>query len=373
MRRHSYQKTAREIGSNFELPFRSLLNALARCHHEDSTRRILLSSGRDSLYWILKSLNIKPNDIALLPSYLCVEVLKPFQDLEVPVKFYSIDHSMHVDMDDLTSKLTSDVKILLFINYWGFPLHLPSSHLKNIPLNTIVVEDNTHSILSSCIQEKISSQIRFASYRKMLPVIDGAEVTWDQELDAHLIPSQLNPSMLHHMSIWIRIIASVLKSAWLRSPKLYPKTTFRGLFYLSEHLTSRYQKPVGMSHISKRIYKSLNVSEIISARRDNFETLLRELNGVDKVRPLYNHLPSNVCPMGFPILVEARDCLIQHLIRKRIYTPVHWSIPPEISKQNFRESWEISDSILTLPIDHRYSYHDMFRMASEIKKFFKDG
>lgn len=373
MGRHSYLKTVREIGSNFELPFKSLLNALARNQHEDGTRRILLSSGRDSLYWILKSLNIKPRDIALLPSYLCVEVLKPFQDLNVTVKFYSIDHSMNVDMDDLIGKLTSDVKILLFINYWGFPLNLPSLHQKHIPTNTIVVEDNTHSILSSYIEEQTGRQIRFASYRKMLPVIDGAEVTWDQDLDTHLIPTPLKPSLLHHMSIWIRIIASVLKSIWLRSPKLYPKTTFRGLFYLSEHLTSRYSKPVGMSHISKRIYKSLNFPEIISTRRTNFETLLRELDGIDKVKPVYNHLPSNVCPMGFPILVETRDRLVQHLIQERIYTPVHWAIPTEISKQNFHESWAVSDAILTLPIDQRYSHHDMSRMASEIKNFFKDG
>lgn len=345
---------------------------MIRAREATNDHKLLLASGRDALYWILKALNINKGDIVLLPSYLCSEVLQPFEDLNLNVRFYSINNNFEIDESDLASKLTSEVRILLLINYWGFPLNPTKLYQAIKNTKAIVLEDNTHSLLSSSTYNETRGRIRFASYRKLLPVIDGAEVSWDQDINELLTPIQLKTSILHKTSICTRIMATILKRIWLASHGLYPKIMFRSLFQLSEKLVSTYYKPAPMSLISQQIYNSLNLEEIISIRRSNFEHLNEELAMIDGIHPLFRELPVGVCPMGFPILVNNRDGLIRHLIRNHIYPPIHWNIPTAIDKKRFSQSWQISKNILTLPTDQRYCHADMTRMASEIKRFFRE-
>tara|TARA_B100000029_G_C17591700_1_gene962723 strand:+ start:2275 stop:3405 length:1131 start_codon:yes stop_codon:yes gene_type:complete len=368
----SYFHSTKDIGSDFDIPLPCIFKAITGAQNATNDNKLLLATGRDSLYWILKALNISKEDIVLLPSYLCGEVLKPFVDLDLNVQFYSIHNNFEIDEYDLALKLTSAVRILLLINYWGFPLNLPGScrDIKNS--NTIVLEDNTHSLLSSSTDNTTGDRIRFASYRKLLPIIDGAEVSWDHDIDQVLTPIQIKTSILHRTSICIRIMAAILKRIWLVSHGLYPKITFRSLFQLSEKLISTYYKPAPMSLISQKIYNSLNLEEIISIRRSNFEHLDEELAVIDEIQPLFRELPVGVCPLGYPILVNNRDGLIRHLIRNHIYPPIHWNIPSDIDKKRFSQSWQISKNILTLPTDQRYCHADMTRMASEIKRFFRE-
>jgi dTDP-4-amino-4,6-dideoxygalactose transaminase len=363
-------KHTREIGSDFNIPLRVVFRGLIKNNHRSDTNKMLLASGRDALHWILKSLSVGSGDVALLPSYLCVEILKPFLDLNIKVEFYSIDSMMRIDAEDLKAKLTPNVRILLYINYWGFPLDIPITTEDLTRYKSIVLEDNTHSLLSTS-NNITTGHIRFASYRKLLPVIDGAEVSWDDDINKHLRPIQLRKSISHKASICTRTAAIIIKSIWIYSHGLYPKNIFRSLFSLSEKLLDQYPKPSEISNMSFNIYASLELDAITAIRRSNFLTLQAAITDIGQIRPLYDHLPDNTCPMGFPIIANKRDNLKNHLINRHIYPPIHWIIPNQIDSDRFPESWKVSNNILTLPIDQRYSQSEMIHIATEIRNFYE--
>lgn len=78
-----------------------------------------------------------------------------------------------------------------------------------------------------------------------------------------------------------------------------------------------------------------------------------------EIKPIFKKLPLGVCPLGFPIIVENRNELKNKLIENMIYPPIHWELPDAINRRHFPLSWYISEHILTIPIDQRYTEKEM--------------
>ena len=55
-------------------------------------------------------------------------------------------------------------------------------------------------------------------------------------------------------------------------------------------------------------------------------------------------------------LIERSDeSYVFRLIKNKVYCPVHWILPEEIDKKEFKDSLNISERILTIPIDQKYA------------------
>ena len=150
---------------------------------------------------------------------------------------------------------------------------------------------------------------------------------------------------------------------------IFPKVMFRNLFAWSEALLASYPKPAPMSSLSRRLISSMNLKTITQIRRRNFRFLLSRLEQDERLVPLYAALPDGVCPLGFPVLAEDRDGLVQHLIEHHVYPPIHWELPKEVDSDQFPEAWSVSDHILTLPVDQRYDEDHMGRVVDIIKSY----
>jgi dTDP-4-amino-4,6-dideoxygalactose transaminase len=122
-----------------------------------------------------------------------------------------------------------------------------------------------------------------------------------------------------------------------------------------------------MSEDSSELLKRLNVMRIFQKRRKNFKLLLKKR--FENIEPFHKNLPDGVCPLGFPVLSKKRDELKRHLIKNRIYPPIHWKLPDSISKSDFPQSWKISDSIITIPIDQRYNQKHINHIINILDKF----
>jgi hypothetical protein len=49
-----------------------------------------------------------------------------------------------------------------------------------------------------------------------------------------------------------------------------------------------------------------------------------------------------------------------------MYCPVHWPLIAELDTPEHRGAKELSQSLLSLPIDHRLGFHDLERLANSI-------
>ena len=322
-----------------------------------------LASGRDALHWIIGSLRLPVGAEVLLPAYLCEEVLNPFLAHGMRVRFYGVTRDLQVDTADLAAKLSPETRALLFIDYYGFRLQLPTSLIESAGSHTVVVENATHSFLSQPDHSAVRGQVRFASYRKLLPLPNGAVVSWDARRLPAIAPVGTRMSVRYMGALWSRCAGAALKTLWLQRPAVYPKAVFRKLFSLSENLLDTYSKPAGMARISRRMLRSLDLEEIVEARRRNYRYLLERLDFSDDLRPLYPNLADGVCPLGFPVLVGDRDSLMSRLISKGVYATVHWELPAAVDRQEFPDAWHVSDHVLTIPVDQRYVEEDMARIV----------
>ena len=302
--------------------------------------------------------------------------------INLNVDFYRINSNLSIDYDDLGSKITGKTKLLMVIDYFGFP-GIPRLDSENSKLggrilrgalddNVFILEDCTHSLLSQRIPILGLNHIRFASYRKLLPVPNGGFVECPDKSQLQFADFKCRISLQSIGSITYRCIGSLFKCFRIFGKYLVPKCIFRRLLENSEVLLEAYAKPAGLAPISKYLLDRIDVGEIINARRTNFQILLDELMISENVRPLYTSLPDEVCPLGFPLITNGRDKLVGYLIANGVYPPVHWPLPPIVDRDKFRDSWDVSKHILTIPIDHRYDAADMSRIASLVNQYAKE-
>ena len=360
----------REIGSDFEFPFGALFGShLRSTRAEAGLETAYLASGRDALHWIILSLGLQRGSRVLLPSYLCEEVVAPFLAHGMDVDFYRVTRDLQVDRADLGRRLISETRLVLYIHYFGFPTEFPGKPVASMAPSAVVIEDSSHSFLSRFDAAQGHGDIWFASYRKLLPLPDGAVVCWSGKSVQTFHPFRAHNSLGHVAAVGYRSVGAMLKSLWLLRPGLFPKRVFRQFFFWSRRRLEHYSKPAPMSMVSKRLLKRMDIEGIVSARRRNFSHLLSALDGSEEVRPLYSSLPEGVCPLGFPLLAEDRPRLLQHLIESKVYPPVHWELPGLVPRSEFPDSWHVSDRILTLPVDQRYDEEDMARIAGLVRSF----
>lgn len=307
----------KKIGGKFKISWRDFIRRNPRQFQDFlvSDRKYFLTfSGKDSLRLIIKTLELNQKDEILLPSYLCKEILKPFKENNIKICFYKINKNFQTDLEDIKKKININTKVLLVIHYFGF-LQNEINKIRETcrSKNIFLIEDIVQSFLTREDDgfTGASADFSFNSYIKFLP-INGSLLSVKENLSV------------------IPVLAE-------------------------------------MTMISKLILKKINFQKIIKKRRENFQYLLNELKNTDY--PFFKELPDNVCPLGFPILSEKRDLLKKHLISNKIYPPVHWELLQDIDKNEFSVSWEISRSILTLPIDQRYGLKEMDYIVKTIKKF----
>jgi dTDP-4-amino-4,6-dideoxygalactose transaminase len=386
-----------EIGSDFAIDIGSLGKAVKESvsnrrkireinigfSNVEGDETIFLSSGRDCLDLIIRSLGqAKGNKLSfLLPSYLCESILRPFFENKANFSFYQVDNKLGIDFIDLKEKLDSKkFDAVLVINYFGLVdkqiLKIRESCFKR---KVVLIEDATHSLLSDRGYKANNpdnnhyGDIIFGSYRKIFPVPDGAflairnkEIIKKTNLKINSEGKKiLRNTVSHDLFVLVRLTAGVSKNIWPLKKMSYK------LFQLAEHqLIDRYPRPAPMSRISSKLLRTMiqkDKERIIFARRENFKFLSRNIctkEGGD-YSPLYDCLPAGACPSGFPLVFstnEQRNRARKHLIKNKIYCPIHWEIPPNIDENSYNEAKELSKKILTIPLDQRYGKNEMIRV-----------
>ncbi|MBP2029956.1 dTDP-4-amino-4,6-dideoxygalactose transaminase [Methanohalophilus levihalophilus] len=357
------------IGSEFYLPTNTIFKKNHKQFYKYSSngRRSFVSSGRDALHYAIKTLGLSIKDEVLLPSYLCEEVLKPFKD-KTSFVFYKVDENLSIDLDDICSKLSERTKVILVIHYFGFPQNL--SGLKEIQERNsfIIIEDVVQAFLTECNSNMIGhcADISISSYRKWIPVPDGALITFSD--NGREIDSPLNSDISHRLYIALRFLGLLTKYLYVKYRISNLKPFYTYFFQKSERFLLKYSKPAKMSKITAFLLDKFNYDFIITQRRRNFKYLLYNLKNEKTIVPLFETLPEGVCPLGFPISVDDRDRLKKLLIENSVYPPIHWELPDDIDKKDFPLSWDISKHILTIPIDQRYTEEDMEYVLGLIKR-----
>jgi hypothetical protein len=95
---------------------------------------------------------------------------------------------------------------------------------------------------------------------------------------------------------------------------------------------------------------------IAERRRRNYLVLLESLQGF----AIFDHLPTTLVRLGFPVRVSQRNLLRQRLFES-VFPPLHWFLG-RVVPRHLHDSHMLEAMIVTLLCDQRYDASDMQRM-----------
>ena len=320
-----------------------------------------VTSGRTALALVVEQLG---DGAWLLPAYLCDSVLQPLRAARIAFDFYSVGGDLRPRLDELERAVEEQrPTAVLVIDYFGFPPD-EADRLRALRAACTVVED---AVQGSWLELPDAAaggigDVVFTSFRKYLPVPDGGIVRGVQPRE---LPSATGES------VRTRLLGQLLRGAALAGnvggddvEPVFLRLLERGESALDAELPLE-----ATSAVSERLLASLDLAEAAKRRRANFAALVAALDGIDAVTPLVRELRPGVSPLVLPVRIGGgrRDDVRQKLIRRRIFCPVHWPLPPEIERERFRDEHELADEMLGLPLDQRYEPADMERLAEHLR------
>ncbi len=314
--------------------------------------------GYYSIFQIIKEIEFENNQEILLPSYLCPTILIPFKKRHIRYNFYRINKNLEIDTNDLKKKINKNIKAVFFINYFGFPPKKETiSFLKEIKeKKVILIEDIVQSFFSDI---EIIGDYSFNSFRKFLP-IDGSIIISNKKMKyIHSSQSYTNYFFLKAIGQHLRMIDNELRifdfsNIFLKLFKLANENYYK-------HTNSNF------NWYNKYILSRFDIDTLKTKIFNNYINMLKNFKSI----ALLGEIKDNIVPLGFPIIIHKnRDKLRNYLVHHNVFCPIHWKLTDEINKNKFKESWFLSENILTLPINESFSNAEMKYLKQKMEEYY---
>jgi dTDP-4-amino-4,6-dideoxygalactose transaminase len=299
---------------------------------------------RDALSAAATSIGLDPNEIVLLPAFLCKEVLKPFVGRS-RVQFYDVNEDLAVDPATIRAAFEKNrVRLVVIINYFGFlqPYRREIETLCS-EYGTVLLEDCAHSLLTEGSGQ--TGAFSVFSFRKTLPVADGGGLRLRNPSDS--LPIQFHPRLYSNVLSALALAKALLSFRSERFSRAGMTTAPSAQPAQSPTAPSRRVLPIstfafnGIGHLS--------FDDIIQRRRRDYEFWQETASRFGLFRPVFPALEPGVCPLGFAATAVDRDVVKSRLEGHGVDVKIHWRLPPGVG-EGHRTSERLSQQIMTLPV-----------------------
>jgi hypothetical protein len=349
-------ETSREIGSEFHWDPSALLGDVrGGLPGWVPQRRELFATGCGALRAVVR--HLAPAGRLHVPSYFCMGVAESLADL-LPVTFYRHLPDGRGPRWETLRVRPGDV--VLAQNLFGGDDQAPWNAWIRAHPGIPVVEDHSHDPFSTWARNSISAYV-VSSLRKTLPLPDGG-LLWSPA--GRDLPRPEGPESA---GAGQKLAAMLLKAGWLDGQPV-PKETFRALQRRGEGELLGSAGPA--STVTRAVLPLLDVPGIRAASRANAVALREALHGrTGNLTVLGLPGGEDVAPFRVQLLLPSpagRDAMLERLAANRIYAPVHWRQDRHGWWSGDPEAAALADRSLTLPVDHRCSSEDVFRMAEVV-------
>lgn len=316
---------------------------------------IFCGSGRDALRALVQ-FGRKENGWhrLLVPSFLCQEVVGAIASVGVDVAVYYDDPRAPI-----VAPKPSRGEVLFIVNTFG----VRRRWVPYPDMYGAIVEDHTHDPWSEWATNSTSDYC-IASLRKTLPIPDGG-VLWSPK--GLPLPPCPELSVQHRQAAGLKLEAMLLKSIYLEGGAV-EKAHFRTPAVAGESGIATGAVS-GMHPTSAAVVRSFPVTSWRERRRANHALLSERLQRVPGIEVLQPADPGS-CP--FSVILICRDGALREKLRKdlinqQVYPAVLWPLEPSVVPLP-GESVDLSQRILSIHCDGRYSPEDMVHVAEAIER-----
>ena len=294
---------------------------------------VRVNCGRNAL--ASAALSVKPRKL-YVPFYNCNVVAQTLEKYQITIEYYYLNEQLEPRVDKL-----NDDEWIVYVNYFGIA---PRERIMHIAEKfDRVIFDNTQALFSEPVLDNCCFNVY--SPRKFVGVCDGAYLVWSGN-------RKVSDDFPQDVS-WDR--ASFL----FKSVELGTNAAYGDSMQSKVCFDDGIRK---MSVLTQKMLKSLRYDEIRSRREQNYNVLKEELKDINEF-----WLPmGEAAPFVYPLFVS-KD-IRWELVRNNIYVSQWWKYLLDIVADDSIEA-KLSEYLLPLPIDQRYSENDMMDMANIIKGF----
>lgn len=341
---------------------------------------------RNALYYGLQGLGFHQGVHVLLPSFLCTAAVEPFVEFGADVEFYEVGRDCRPNFSDLELKINSRTEAILAVHYFGFPQDMARFREFCDAHDIALIEDCAHVLNGRSNASPLGSfgDISVFSWRKVLPLYDGAELRWNRNCrsadvawrrERLLFTLKVAKSLADRTLEYSSSVFGKGISATIETIKTIWKTARRGdshspVLALDSNAvafdSSLLNQPI--SRVSRWLLLHSDVESIIKKRRSNYLFLQGELRGMEGVRLLYAELPFSVCPWIFPVTFEGKPNA--HLaLRKKGIPAVTWGgvRPRALAMGQFAESEFLYENLVFLPVHQNLTRGSLERIAAAVR------
>jgi hypothetical protein len=352
-----------EVGSEFDWSNDTVTSSLSKTFFPETHK--LFSTGRSILLSLPPLFKRHQSRLRLhLPSFFCMDVAADLSKVFELCWYRDMPTELLPDFNSL-NPLPGD--LVLSVNLFGIKEGKVWQDWASQHKDIILIEDHTHDPISPWAQQS-TAHYAMASVRKTLPIPDGAIIWSPQKLQ---LPQ---PALGEPSGAYKKLIAMLLKRAYLSGANI-SKDAYR-MFQIEGEQALNAETSSAASSFTSNILNYLNISELRKKRELNikqfFYLLLTETHS--NCKPLFTTWSSGAVPFN-SILVcannEVREGLRKFLISQNIFATVHWQQPFKGFSANDSMAIDLSNRILTIPTDQRYSLDDIERIVSNITEFLK--
>ncbi|MBC7427572.1 MAG: DegT/DnrJ/EryC1/StrS family aminotransferase [Bacteriovorax sp.] len=298
---------------------------------------LYFSLARHALKQGLLSMGLKAGDNVLLPSFICRDVLAPFNELGLCINFYNVNELLQ----PLNLENEVKAKAIFVVNYFGFETYLSSFLEYCKKNNSLLIEDNAHGLFSKSKDGLFLGQrgdLGVVSVRKSLPVENGAILFQgpdNKSLQLEIIThSSIRLFVKKTMRLFVRLLGI---NFFLTLTKL--KRRLRKSIYGTEVPVSSNEDEliIPMSPNPADIDKyflTIDIDNEILRRRELFKLVGRILKS-DHVRPYREQLEAGEVPYGFPFFCEQNEVeRIKEKLKNNNLEIVNWPDLPSHLVEN---------------------------------------
>jgi hypothetical protein len=336
-----------EVGGEFHLPVDT-----PGPHHRWPDGAVWFALGRHALQALLPRLDVPK---LWLPDYFCHEVAEGWREL-AEVELYEDDPRWPEPRWESLRPGRRDAVVA--VNYFGVRSGEAWRSWRE-QTECVLVEDHAHDPASEWATAS-AADYAFSSLRKTLPVPDGAILWSPRGLE---LPEQ--PAGGADGSE-LKLAAMLFKGEYLAGGDDELKERFRRLQLDAEARLA--ESPVAGASAATREAIVRGVPLPWRAKRaENAARLIAALHDWDAADPLFTEWPADAAPLGAVFVFGSsgeRDRVRDLLREAGVYCPVHWADAATSSSDRVRR---LSERILTIPADWRYSAADMARIASLVR------
>ena len=316
---------------------------------------------RNAIWHGIEALGLEAGNEILFPAYHHGVDLDVVQARGLVPVWYGIDRNARLDLEDLKRSLTPRTKAVYVIHYFGFPQPILEIRAFAREHGLALIEDCALSLFSAIPEGPLGSfgDIGVFCLYKSLPMPHGGTLALNRSdlkvperpprIDRMSSLSYVIHLLLDYVALRIEGVGPPLVSLGREMGRATKRTMNLDVVPIDTNELDTRVLPLGMSNIARYLLARTKPEEVVRIRRENFLHMKSLLD--PRIRPLYPELPSHVCPLSYPILVEDKTRVHEELLRDSVGNVNFWlRWRPGVPAERFPDVDYLRRHVLEVPI-----------------------